>query len=457
MQAGAELDDALIRASRSGDRDAFAQIIERYQRAVYAVAFSGTRDRALADDVTQDAFVIAWRRLAELRDTERLAAWLCGIARNVARDARRRHRRETPAEIDDAAGAPTPLDAITDAETERILAAALGEVPDVYREPLVLYYYEERSIDDVARSLGISTATTNKRLSRGRRYLADRVATVERTLTRRGPVPGLAASVLALVGLSASASHVDASPAAVKGSTMHKLTIAAVATASLAGGGLVVVKAVDGAHAKTSAASTTARDTSPNTAGTHTAAAPIGAHAKPGTSCAPSLKALLGGLGASAHAASDSDGDASDCEAVGEHLAQLEADAMHEPTNPRDEQTHVACAAYYVAQCEAGAWSEERRACTLAAADVVNAHLCAGRAPSQPIEPPAEIPASLSCAAISTHIGTTLHQGGLFSEVSDLPAQMEAACESGSWSLATRQCFVAATTVDALHACITPQ
>src|SRR5512146_1156651 len=90
MQAGA--DRELIEASRRGDRAAFATIIERYQRAVYAVAFSRTRDRALSDDLAQDTFVIAWRRFAELRDVERLPAWLCGIARNLARDARKRGR-----------------------------------------------------------------------------------------------------------------------------------------------------------------------------------------------------------------------------------------------------------------------------------------------------------------------------------------------------------------------------
>src|SRR5205823_6220336 len=74
----------------------------------------------------------------------------------------------------DAIDSTTPFEAISDAETDRIIAAALGAVPDVYREPLVLYYYEERSITDVARSLGITPATTNKRLSRGRRYLAER-------------------------------------------------------------------------------------------------------------------------------------------------------------------------------------------------------------------------------------------------------------------------------------------
>src|SRR6185437_17163793 len=60
MHAGA--DREWIEASRRGDRAAFARLIERHQRAVYAVAFSATRDRALADDVTQDAFVTGWRR-----------------------------------------------------------------------------------------------------------------------------------------------------------------------------------------------------------------------------------------------------------------------------------------------------------------------------------------------------------------------------------------------------------
>src|SRR5688572_26758597 len=236
MQAGAELDAALIEACRGGDRDAFAQIIERYHRTVYAVAFSTVRDRAIADDVTQDAFVTAWRQLGELRDRSRLPAWLCGIARNLARDACKRRRRETPDDGVEPIDATTPYDAMSDVEVERLVAIALGQVPDVYREPLVLYYYEERSVEDVARALGLTAATTNKRLSRGRKYLAERVAIVERGLARRGPPAALVTAVLAIIGVAAPASHVDASPAPVKGSTMHKLAIAAAITAAVGGG-----------------------------------------------------------------------------------------------------------------------------------------------------------------------------------------------------------------------------
>src|SRR5438034_10868480 len=102
MQAGADV--TLVEASRRGNRDAFATIIARYQRAVYAVAFCGVRDRARADDIAQDTFVLAWRRLGELRHVERLPAWLCGIARNLARDARKRAHRETVVDATDAEG-----------------------------------------------------------------------------------------------------------------------------------------------------------------------------------------------------------------------------------------------------------------------------------------------------------------------------------------------------------------
>ncbi|HUS31746.1 MAG TPA: sigma-70 family RNA polymerase sigma factor, partial [Kofleriaceae bacterium] len=350
MQAGADL--TLIEASRRGDRDAFAEIIARYQRAVYAVAFAGVRDRALADDVAQDTFVIAWRRLSELRDASRLPAWLCGIARNRARELRRQTRREIASEMRDEIVHPTtPYDAMSDAETERIIADALGKVPDVYREPLVLYYYEERSIDDVARSLGISPATTNKRLSRGRRFLAESVATIERGLARRGPSPTLAASVLAVIGVTAPASHVDASPAAAKGSIMHKLAIAALATITVGGAATAVAVTVarTDAHADTHTASSRKSVDSAHAS----AAGADGSHSG-------SLCGLMAQLHGHKHAAAAPPSplaaltttvDANDCAAVGEHLANLQADATHGPNARPDDTSFTTCSGQYTSMC----------------------------------------------------------------------------------------------------------
>lgn len=443
----------MIEASSRGERAAFAEIIERYQRAVYAVSYSGVRDRALADDITQDTFVIAWRQLRELRDARRLAPWLCGIARNLARNARKRGRREIVGETGELMHTTTPYEQLSEAESERIIAAALGRVPDVYREPLVLHYYEERSVEEVARSLGISAATTNKRLSRGRRCLAECVATVERGLTRHGPKPGLAASVLAVIAVTAPSSHVDASP--VKGSTVNKLALAAIITASLGGGTALIVTATrsSAAHAQSAIRPQEPPTTAANQSSSSCALDYLREHFTSDSSTsappAPTLAGMFGGQAAAAHMSND-------CAAVGRHLAELEGDATHGPDNRPDEATCDQCASHYRGACENEGWSEERRNCTLAAADLINAHLCAGGVPKPAQDLPANIPPLMMCQPLAQHIGAIAQGAGFHADVADLPQQIQAACEMGTWSLDLRQCFAAATTLPALEACINP-
>jgi RNA polymerase sigma factor (sigma-70 family) len=419
MQAGADL----IEASRRGDRAAFAQIVERYQRAVYAVAYSGTRDRSLADDIAQDTFVIAWRRLGELRDAERLGAWLCGIARNRAREARRQTHREVAVEsTPDVIQPTTPYDAVTDAQAERIVAAALGQVPDVYREPLVLYYCEERSIEDVARTLGISPATTNKRLSRGRRYLAERVAIVEQALVRFAPASGFAASVLVAIKSLPPAAHVE--PSAVAKVTASRTD----------------------AHAVTPAAHVTSASNTKTTD-----------HA--GSLCNIMEKLHAQKPSAWQHffrVAAAPAGENNDCTAVGEHLADLQDDATHGPDHRPEEAAHETCSATYTALCESEGWSTERRSCVVAAGDLINAHLCAGQVPQAdaPANAPTNLPANLACSVLGPQVASILHAGGFHEDVADLGGQIEAACEVGKWPVEVRTCFADAQTIDALEACI---
>src|SRR6185436_757369 len=95
-QTIAMTDGELLAASRRGERDAFGALVERYQHVVCAITYSRTRDQALSEDVAQDTFIAAWKQLDQLREPGRLRSWLCGIARNLARKARRRSDRETP-------------------------------------------------------------------------------------------------------------------------------------------------------------------------------------------------------------------------------------------------------------------------------------------------------------------------------------------------------------------------
>ncbi|MEO6772821.1 MAG: sigma factor, partial [Kofleriaceae bacterium] len=87
-------DGELVEASRRGEQQAFGQLVARYQDLVCAVSYSSTGDHVLSEDVAQETFIAAWRQLAGLREPGRLRPWLCGIARNLARKARKARRRD---------------------------------------------------------------------------------------------------------------------------------------------------------------------------------------------------------------------------------------------------------------------------------------------------------------------------------------------------------------------------
>lgn len=164
---------------------------------------------------------------------------------------------------------------------------------------------------------------------------------------------------------------------------------------------------------------------------------------------APTLATVMGGGSPNTQASND-------CAAVGRHLAELEGDTTHGPDHRPDPATCDKCAAHYTNECETQAWSDERRSCTLAAADLINAHLCAGGVRPTPDKSPTNVPPNLACKPLSQHLAAIAQSAGMHSDVADFPQQIEAACDLGSWSLELRQCFAGATTLSALEACIMP-
>src|SRR5437868_4804121 len=87
-------DDELVGLSLQGDRAAFGALVRRHQSLICSLAYSATGDLGESEDLAQETFVVAWRRLRELRERSKLRAWLCGIARNVIQNARRRGQRD---------------------------------------------------------------------------------------------------------------------------------------------------------------------------------------------------------------------------------------------------------------------------------------------------------------------------------------------------------------------------
>ena len=98
-------DTELVGAAAAGDAQAFGEIVTRYQSLVCAIAYSGTGDHALSEELAQDTFVAAWKGLRELREAAKLKAWLAGIVRNLVKGA---HRSRARARTEPLAAAADP-------------------------------------------------------------------------------------------------------------------------------------------------------------------------------------------------------------------------------------------------------------------------------------------------------------------------------------------------------------
>jgi RNA polymerase sigma factor (sigma-70 family) len=150
----------------AGDREAFARLVRITHPVVASIALAITRDRAQAEDVTQDAYFAAWLGVRRLRNPNSFLPWLRQLTRHVARSARRiamrRALTEVTTEMVDGimgryADPDAPLDdRLLAREREALLAHAIGRLPDETRDTVVLYYREGRSAPRVAELLGIS-------------------------------------------------------------------------------------------------------------------------------------------------------------------------------------------------------------------------------------------------------------------------------------------------------------
>ncbi|NVB77477.1 MAG: RNA polymerase sigma factor [Kofleriaceae bacterium] len=233
MGAIARSDTELVEASLRGEHEAFGDLVARYQDVVCAVSYSSTGDQVLSEDVAQETFIAAWRQLDRLRNSARIRPWLCGIARNLARTARKRRRREPLVDADEQPGSgASPFDVAARGDVERVVREALERIPAAYREALILYYREDLSVRAIAETLGVSEENAMQRLSRGRRHLAESVTdVVERSLRGERRRRDLVAAVLASIAAITLPSRVDASP--TKGSTMLKFAVAASAVVAV--------------------------------------------------------------------------------------------------------------------------------------------------------------------------------------------------------------------------------
>jgi RNA polymerase sigma-70 factor (ECF subfamily) len=183
----AQYDDALVESAKIGDADAFAQLIERYQRFCLAKAYSILRNRGDAEDDVQAAWVLAWTHLESYRDQGSFCAWLSRIVSNQCLMRLRKARYAPMTSVDEVFGTEgsfrleaidrraLPEQVVGDDEVLRLLNREIRGVPPLLREVLVMRDLNQLSLRDISLHLGISIPAVKSRLMRARGELRKRL------------------------------------------------------------------------------------------------------------------------------------------------------------------------------------------------------------------------------------------------------------------------------------------
>ncbi len=181
--ATGEPDDRLVARSRRGDREAFAELVVRWQRPLYARALRSTRNVEDADDLVQETFLRAWQGLRTFREDTRFGAWLLRILANLAADRGRVRGREVPGaeELAIPDARPGPEAELMAGELAAAVQDAMAAIPPGRkREVFRMRFVEGRPIQDIADQLGVHTGTVKVHLFRLARELRRRLGSTEK-------------------------------------------------------------------------------------------------------------------------------------------------------------------------------------------------------------------------------------------------------------------------------------
>ncbi len=176
-QRGVVDEELVIRQCQAGESEAFRVLVEKYGRVLYGTAYLMTRDRSLSEDLVQEAFLLAWRGIRSFKAGTNFKAWLVRILVHRVIDERRKKR---PALAGDGGSAVETLadsshmeDAVLAEDDRRLVAAALGTLPEDLRETVVLRFYADLTVPEIAAAMGTAEGTVKSRLHRAMERLRE--------------------------------------------------------------------------------------------------------------------------------------------------------------------------------------------------------------------------------------------------------------------------------------------
>gem|GEM_PF-1061062 len=264
-----------VAAMQQGDRNAFTALYYEYYQPLYFYILKLTKDKPTAEDMTQETFVTSMEKIGDLRNPAAYKTWLFSIASNNVKRQFREQNRFSDYDTDEELEAAfeqaedysqellVPSDYLENKEVKQRVKEAIDSLPDMQRSSIILFYYENMRIKEIARVLGINENAVNHRLAEGRRAIAKKLEDVRSDRYVFIPLPLMLTGIgkeLGLISSAVAVGTVGAGTAAASSAATGSVAASSAATGSIAAssaatGSIAASSAASGTVAASSAAS----------------------------------------------------------------------------------------------------------------------------------------------------------------------------------------------------------
>ena len=186
-------EEALVFAAKNGNTTSFEELYRLYYKKVYALIRMTVKDPSESEDVLQQTFVNAWKNISKLEDNSAFNTWIQRIAVNQCYSVLRKHKEMLTTDSEEQQNVMDTLESdfmlpevyATQQDLSGRLKKIISELSDVQRQTILLYYYNEMSIDEIAETMGCSPGTVKSRLYLARKAIGTEIEEQERKTGQR--------------------------------------------------------------------------------------------------------------------------------------------------------------------------------------------------------------------------------------------------------------------------------
>ncbi len=172
-------DSELVKMCLNGDNEAFSELISRYKRLIYSVAYKFSKNEEEVNDMAQEAFIKIYRSLSRYDDQYKFSTWSVKVATNICLDHVRRRKPEAVSlqEVENFTGSGnSPEEYYLRKEKSQVLKDAIDDLPEIYRVPIVMYHQKGMSYKEIAEYLDKPMSIIKNRIFRARNTLRQNLA-----------------------------------------------------------------------------------------------------------------------------------------------------------------------------------------------------------------------------------------------------------------------------------------